>query len=254
MASSVIKVAVADSNQEFTSLIQEYFAQQPDIELVGVAHDGNRLLDIIEEKKPDIVVLDIIMPYLDGIGVLEQLNASAKKRPKVILLTALGQETMIQRMVGLGADYYILKPFNMDLLLNRIKQLAMVTEQQAIPKVTISQPIDVEVTNIIRGIGIPAHIKGYHYVREAIMMITNEITLLGAITKRLYPVIANKYSTTPNRVEKAIRHSIKVAWSRGNMDLINQLFGHRFKMEKRKPTNSEFIAIIADKLRMEMKA
>lgn len=254
MASSVIKVAVADSNQEFTSLIQEYFAQQPDIELVGVAHDGNRLLDIIEEKEPDIVVLDIIMPYLDGIGVLEQLKASAKKRPKVILLTALGQETMIQRMVGLGADYYILKPFNMDLLLNRIKQLAMVTEQQAIPKVTISQPIDVEVTNIIRGIGIPAHIKGYHYVREAIMMITTEITLLGAITKRLYPVIANKYSTTPNRVEKAIRHSIKVAWSRGNMDLINQLFGHRFKMEKRKPTNSEFIAIIADKLRMEMKA
>ncbi len=152
---------------------------------------------------------------------------------------------------------YVLKPFNMEVLVSRIRQLAgMITAQR--PQVTAqaikAKSVDVEVTNIIREIGIPAHIKGYQYLRDAIMMIISEVELLGAVTKVLYPMIAEKYSTTPSRVERAIRHAIEVAWNRGNIDMINRLFGYTVKLEKGKPTNSEFMAMIADRLRMEMRA
>jgi two-component system response regulator (stage 0 sporulation protein A) len=144
----------------------------------------------------------------------------------------------------------------MDVLINRVRQLAgVITSQRpAVAQAIKARPVDVEVTSIIREIGIPAHIKGYQYLRDAIMMIVNEIELLGAVTKVLYPMIADKYSTTPSRVERAIRHAIEVAWSRGNMDMINRIFGYTVKLEKGKPTNSEFMAMIADKLRMEMRA
>ena len=252
-----IKVAFADDNKEFSEIMNEYLSQQPDIEVVGVAYNGEQIISIIEEKKPDVVILDIIMPHLDGIGVLERINTTGGKRPKIIMLTAFGQETITQRVVELGADYYVLKPFNMEVLVSRIRQLAgMITTQR--PQVTAqaikAKSVDVEVTNIIREIGIPAHIKGYQYLRDAIMMIISEIELLGAVTKVLYPMIAEKYSTTPSRVERAIRHAIEVAWNRGNIDMINRLFGYTVKLEKGKPTNSEFMAMIADRLRMEMRA
>lgn len=256
MIRETIKVAIADDNREFAGLMQEYLLQQPDIDLVGVAYNGEEILSIIQDKKPDVVILDIIMPHLDGIGVLERINSSNDKRPKIIMLTAFGQESITQRVVELGADYYILKPFNMDVLASRIRQLAcVITSQRPVVAQAIkARPLDVEVTNIIREIGIPAHIKGYQYLRDAIMMIISEIELLGAVTKVLYPMIAEKYSTTPSRVERAIRHAIEVAWSRGNMDMINRIFGYTVKLEKGKPTNSEFMAMIADKLRMEMRA
>jgi two-component system response regulator (stage 0 sporulation protein A) len=252
-----IKVAIADDNREFVGIIQEYLSQQVDIELIGIAYNGEEIFTIIEEKKPDVVILDIIMPHLDGIGVLERINSLNAKRPKVIMLTAFGQESITQRVVELGADYYILKPFNMDVLASRIRQLATTISVQrpaVVAQAIKARPVDVEVTNIIREIGIPAHIKGYQYLRDAIMMIISEIELLGAVTKVLYPMIAEKYSTTPSRVERAIRHAIEVAWSRGNMEMINRLFGYTVKLEKGKPTNSEFMAMIADKLRMEMRA
>lgn len=255
-----IKVAIADDNKEFSEILQECLNRESDIELVGVAYNGEQMLSIIEERSPDVIVLDIIMPHLDGIGVLERINASANKRPKIIMLTAFGQESITQRVVELGADYYVLKPFNMDVLINRIRQLAgtatntrPITAAATMPVVK-TRPIDVEVTNIIREIGIPAHIKGYQYLRDAIMMIVAEVELLGAVTKVLYPMIAEKYSTTPSRVERAIRHAIEVAWNRGNIDMINKLFGYTIKLDKGKPTNSEFMAMIADKLRMEMRA
>jgi two-component system response regulator (stage 0 sporulation protein A) len=250
-----IKVAIADDNREFVGIVQEYLTQQVDFQLVGIAYNGEQILSIIEEKNPDVVILDIIMPHLDGIGVLERLNTLSAKRPKIIMLTAFGQESITQRVVELGADYYILKPFNMDVLASRIRQLATtITAQRPVVAQAIkARPVDVEVTNIIREIGIPAHIKGYQYLRDAIMMIITEIDLLGAVTKVLYPMIAEKYSTTPSRVERAIRHAIEVAWSRGNMDMINRLFGYTVKLEKGKPTNSEFMAMIADKLRLEMR-
>ncbi|HML31587.1 sporulation transcription factor Spo0A [Sporomusa sphaeroides] len=258
--SETIKVAIADDNKEFSEILQECLSRESDIELVGVAYNGEQMLSIIEERSPDVIVLDIIMPHLDGIGVLERINVSANKRPKIIMLTAFGQESITQRVVELGADYYVLKPFNMDVLINRIRQLAgtavttrPVTAAATVPVVK-TRPIDVEVTNIIREIGIPAHIKGYQYLRDAIMMIVAEVELLGAVTKVLYPMIAEKYSTTPSRVERAIRHAIEVAWNRGNIDMINKLFGYTIKLDKGKPTNSEFMAMIADKLRMEMRA
>lgn len=256
MTREKIKVAIADDNREFAEIMQEFLQQQPDIDLVGVAYNGEEILTVIHDKKPDVLVLDIIMPHLDGIGVLERLSVSCEKRPKIIVLTALGQESVTQRVVELGADYYILKPFNMEVLINRVRQLAgVITSQRpAVAQAIKARPVDVEVTSIIREIGIPAHIKGYQYLRDAIMMIVNEIELLGAVTKVLYPMIADKYSTTPSRVERAIRHAIEVAWSRGNMDMINRIFGYTIKLEKGKPTNSEFMAMIADKLRMEMRA
>ncbi len=255
MIRETIKVAIADDNREFVGIVQEYLTQQVDFQLVGIAYNGEQILSIIEEKNPDVVILDIIMPHLDGIGVLERLNTLSAKRPKVIMLTAFGQESITQRVVELGADYYILKPFNMDVLASRIRQLATtITAQRPVVAQAIkARPVDVEVTNIIREIGIPAHIKGYQYLRDAIMMIITEIDLLGAVTKVLYPMIAEKYATTPSRVERAIRHAIEVAWSRGNMDMINRLFGYTVKLEKGKPTNSEFMAMIADKLRLEMR-
>lgn len=255
MIRETIKVAIADDNREFVGIVQEYLTQQVDFQLVGIAYNGEQILSIIEEKNPDVVILDIIMPHLDGIGVLERLNTLSVKRPKVIMLTAFGQESITQRVVELGADYYILKPFNMDVLASRIRQLATtITAQRPVVAQAIkARPVDVEVTNIIREIGIPAHIKGYQYLRDAIMMIITEIDLLGAVTKVLYPMIAEKYATTPSRVERAIRHAIEVAWSRGNMDMINRLFGYTVKLEKGKPTNSEFMAMIADKLRLEMR-
>lgn len=255
MIRETIKIAIADDNREFVGIIQEYLQQQPDIELVGTAYNGEEIVTIIEEKKPDVVILDIIMPHLDGIGVLERINTLATKRPKIIMLTAFGQESITQRVVELGADYYILKPFNMDVLASRVRQLASsITAQRPVVAQAIkARPLDVEVTNIIREIGIPAHIKGYQYLRDAIMMIINEAELLGAVTKVLYPMIAEKYTTTPSRVERAIRHAIEVAWNRGNMEMIQRLFGFSAKIEKGKPTNSEFMAMIADKLRMEMR-
>ncbi|EGO63641.1 sporulation transcription factor Spo0A [Acetonema longum] len=251
-----IKVAVADDNREFADIMQEFLTQQADIDLVGVAYNGEEILSILSEKKPDVIILDIIMPHLDGIGVLERINASMEKRPKIIVLTALGQESVTQRVVELGADYYILKPFNMEILISRVRQLAgaITSSRPNVAQAIKARPIDVEVTSIIREIGIPAHIKGYQYLRDAIMMIVTEIELLGAVTKILYPMIAEKYSTTPSRVERAIRHAIEVAWSRGNMEMINKIFGYTVKLEKGKPTNSEFMAMIADKLRMEMRA
>ncbi|CUH94284.1 Stage 0 sporulation protein A homolog [Propionispora sp. 2/2-37] len=256
MIKDVIKVAIADDNREFAAIMQEFLTQQADLELVGVAYNGEQILTIIQESKPDVVILDIIMPHLDGIGVLERINTFSGKRPKIIMLTAFGQESITQRVVELGADYYILKPFNMEVLTSRIRQLAgtISSQRPVVAQAIKSRPIDVEVTNIIREIGIPAHIKGYQYLRDAIMMIINEMELLGAVTKVLYPMIAQKYTTTPSRVERAIRHAIEVAWSRGNMDMINKIFGYTIKLEKGKPTNSEFMAMIADKLRMEMRA
>ncbi|HHV07466.1 MAG TPA: sporulation transcription factor Spo0A [Firmicutes bacterium] len=255
MTTGSIRVMIADDNKEFCVLVQEYIEEQDDMELVGVAYNGMEVLEKIDTAAPDVLVLDIIMPHLDGLGVLEKLvEKPVDKRPKVIMLTAFGQESITQRVVDLGADYYILKPFNLDVLISRIRQLA---GSKYIPKRVLpvkAKSLDVEVTNIIHQIGVPAHIKGYLYLREAILMVIHDVDLLGAVTKELYPLIAEKYNTTPSRVERAIRHAIEVAWSRGNVDVVNSLFGYTIDVNRGKPTNSEFIAMIADKLRVEHKA
>lgn len=270
MECSKISVLIADDNKEFCNILNDYLLNQSDIVVVGIAKDGIEALKLIEEKKPDLVILDIIMPHLDGLGVLERLgNMNINPMPSIIVLSAVGQDKITQRAITLGADYYVVKPFDMDVFTKRIRQMfnntildsdtkkTMPTSEKAVEmKVTESVPLDLEseITNIIHEIGVPAHIKGYMYLREAISMVVDNIELLSAVTKELYPSIAKKYNTTASRVERAIRHAIEVAWSRGQVDTINKLFGYTIHNGKGKPTNSEFIAMIADKLRLKNKA
>lgn len=250
----MLRVFVADDNREFSDLLVEYLEQQPDIDIVGKAYNGKETLELISEDPPDVLLLDIIMPHLDGLGVLEQIGHMAEK-PKVIMLTAFGQEDITRKAVELGAAYYILKPFNMDVLVDRIRLLGDSRNPQpsvaslARPKKT-SNNLEADVTNIIHEIGIPAHIKGYQYLREAIMMVVEDVDLLGSVTKILYPRIADKFDTTSSRVERAIRHAIEVAWSRNNIETIKKFFGYTINTERGKPTNSEFIALVADRLRL----
>jgi two-component system, response regulator, stage 0 sporulation protein A len=263
-----IEVLLADDNREFTNLLSEFIDDQEDMSVAGVAYNGNEVLRFIEQqrKAPDVLILDIIMPHLDGLGVLEKLREmNLPNPPKIIMLTAFGQENITQKAVQLGAAYYILKPFDMEVLTSRIRQLVS-NGQSVTSSVTSSSShkanvvplskgrnLDANITSIIHEIGVPAHIKGYQYLREAITMVYNNIEILGGITKVLYPSIADRYKTTPSRVERAIRHAIEVAWTRGNIDSISHLFGYTINISKSKPTNSEFIAMVADKLRIEHK-
>ncbi|ANA81960.1 sporulation transcription factor Spo0A [Paenibacillus glucanolyticus] len=262
-----IEVLLADDNREFTNLLGEYISDQQDMLVSGIAYNGEEVLNMIEEsgKAPDVLILDIIMPHLDGLGVLERLrDMNLSPQPKVIMLTAFGQENITQRAVQLGASYYILKPFDMEVLASRIRQLVgspsnissstpFSSMKSNVVPMGKGKNLDANITSIIHEIGVPAHIKGYQYLREAITMVYNNIEILGAITKTLYPAIAEKFKTTPSRVERAIRHAIEVAWTRGNIDSISHLFGYTINISKSKPTNSEFIAMVADKLRIEHK-
>lgn len=249
----MIRLMLADDNREMCELLRQHIVSQPDMELIGITHVGSDVLEMVKTLSPDVLILDIIMPELDGIGVLEQL-CGLRQRPRVVVLTAFGQEKVTQQAAMLGADYFILKPFDLDVLVERVRQLC---STKTVPKAVSSpkpQNVDREVTQMIHDIGIPAHIKGYLYLRDAIIMVVERVELLSGVTKELYPAIATKYKTTPSRVERAIRHAIEVAWNRGNLDTINGLFGHTVSQERGKPTNSEFIAMIADKLRMERRA
>ncbi len=255
---SMIKVLLIDDNRDFCELVKEYINSQEDMEVIGVANNGMEGLDLIESKGPDVVILDIIMPYLDGIGVLEELNKRGRDpEMKIIMLTAFGHQEVTQRIVDLGADYYILKPFDLEKLVDRIQQLMSPMSQGGIdgplPR-RRGQDMDIRVTDIMHQIGVPAHIRGYMYLREAILMVIDKIELLGAVTKELYPRVAEKYNTTPSRVERAIRHAIEVSWERGNIKAIYNIFGSSVATESGKPTNSQFIAKIADKLRLEIRA
>jgi two-component system response regulator (stage 0 sporulation protein A) len=260
-----IQIVIADDNKEFGDILCEYLNNQIDIEVVGVARDGNEACELITTKMPDIAILDIIMPHLDGLGVLEKLNSTAmKKRPLFIILSAVGQDKITQRALNLGAEYYIVKPFDMEVLVSRIRKLKgtnqnviirsdYAMETKAPYQAPVQRNLEVEVTSIMHEIGVPAHIKGYQYLRDAIMMVVKDLDIINSITKQLYPSIARDYNTTPSRVERAIRHAIEVAWSRGQVEAIDELFGYTVSIGKGKPTNSEFIAMVADKLRLEMK-
>ncbi len=265
-----INVLIADDNEDFCDILSEYLERQHDIDVVGVAKDGVEAVELITKKSPDVVVLDIIMPHLDGLGVLEKLNAiNLEKFPKIIILSAVGQDKITQRAISLGADYYVIKPFDFEVFIERIRQTMGSTsgniEKKRListgtssatgsiqrPLVNNNRSLEAEITNIIHEVGVPAHIKGYLYLRDAITMVVEKVELLSAVTKELYPSIAKKYNTTSSRVERAIRHAIEVAWSRGRVDTINTLFGYTINNVKGKPTNSEFIAMVADKLRLE---
>ena len=268
-----ITVLIADDNQEFSMTLATYLKNQEDMMIIGRAKDGNEALDMISNLMPDVVLLDVIMPHLDGIGVLEKLNMiKMPKKPICIMLSAVGQDKITRRAVELGAEYYVVKPFDIELLITRIRELKnykpepknnFISKESTMPKqqyIEISNDatkkednLEALVTNVIHEVGVPAHIKGYQYLRDAIILAVNDMEMLNSITKILYPTIAKKHQTTPSRVERAIRHAIEVAWSRGKMDTIDALFGYTVSTGKGKPTNSEFIALIADKIRLEYK-
>ena len=267
-----IKVLVSDDNQDFAKTLVNYLSKDEDLEVVGMARDGQEAYDKILQTKPDVALLDIIMPHVDGLGVLEKLNsADVEKKPMCIILSAVGQDKITQRAIELGAQYYIVKPFDISILIKRIKELKyyqpLQNKSSIIGREIKSQYIDISpankrseeniealVTNVIHEIGVPAHIKGYQYLREAIIMVVSNIDMINQITKQLYPEIAEKYHTTPSRVERAIRHAIEVAWGRGQQDVVESIFGYTISAAKGKPTNSECIAMIADKLRLELKS
>ena len=258
MSQDKIRVLLADDNKDFCDILKNYLNKQSNIEVIDVAFDGLQAYEKIISLKPDVVLLDEVMPHLDGIGVLEKLQNMKDINSMCIMLTAVTQEQVTQKAFSLGAKFYIAKPFDMELLVSRIKQLKEISlSGNNDNKICINcTELDLEtrVTNILHEIGVPAHIRGYHYMREAIIMAIGDIDVLNYITKELYPSIAKKCNTTPSRVERAIRHAIEVAWSRGRIDAIDNLFGYTINNHKGKPTNSEFIALIADRLRLELKA
>lgn len=267
-----ITVLIADDNVEFSATLANCIKAEEGLELIGMAKDGIEAFDMIKIYEPDVVLLDVIMPRLDGLGVLEKVfEGNITKIPMCIMISAVGQDKITQKAINLGAQYYIVKPFEIDVLIKRIKDLkyfrptetkTLYTSREIKPAyIDISQGIkkseenlEALVTNVIHEIGVPAHIKGYQYLREAIMMVVNDIDIINQITKQLYPDIAHKYHTTPSRVERAIRHAIEVAWGRGEQAVVESIFGYTVSATKGKPTNSEFIAMIADKLRLELKS
>lgn len=270
-----ISILIADDNSDFANNLASYIEKEDDMEVLGIARDGNEAIEMVTATQPDILLLDVIMPHLDGLGVLEKIyESNMDKKPLCIMLSAVGQDKITQRAIELGAQYYVVKPFDINLLLKRVKDLKNFRPSQfknttvsnssreiKAPYIEISpenkkneENLEALVTNVIHEVGVPAHIKGYQYLREAIMMVVNDIDIINQITKQLYPEIAIKYTTTPSRVERAIRHAIEVAWGRGQTDVVESIFGYTVSAAKGKPTNSEFIAMIADKLRLELKS
>lgn len=258
-----IKIAIADDNRDFCGMLEEFFAGQEDMEIVGIANDGIEAIDLMKKQEIDLMVLDIIMPHLDGIAVLEEMNKlNLDKKIKVIVLSAVGQDGITKKALNMGASYYMLKPLDLMLLSNRIKDIVnsnyskeepenIIISSDKVVKKQKNASIEFEITEIMHEIGVPAHIKGFLYLRKAIEMVVSDMDLLSKVTKKLYPNIAEEFETTPSRVERAIRHAIEVAWARGEKAIIADLFGHTIHTAKGKPTNSEFIAIIADKLRLQ---
>lgn len=258
MRLSKIKVAIADDNQDLVRMMSMYFENHPQIELVATASNGKLCIDMLAQHELDVLLLDVIMPHLDGLAVLEEMHKSERHHhTQVIMLTAFGQEDVMKQAVTYGASYFMLKPFEFEQLVHKILHCAKQfkvkqTELLEMDALSEQRQLDTMITGFIKEIGVPAHIKGYVYIREAIQMVYGNIELLGSVTKVLYPEIAAKFNTTASRVERAIRHAIEVAWNRGNIEAISTIFGYAPQHVKSKPTNSEFIAIIADKIRLEL--
>lgn len=263
--SEKIKIFIADDNTEFVSTLVTYVDSQEDMEVVGTARDGLEAVEKIVNVDPDVAILDVIMPQLDGLGVLEAMHKKLEALPICIMLSAVGQDKVTTRAMCLGAQYYVVKPFEMEVLVKRIRELVKNLSNESVTtvlkdvkttyiEVDNSQlNLEAKVTNIIHDVGVPAHIKGYQYLRDGIIMAVNDVDIINQITKQLYPDLAKKYKTTPSRVERAIRHAIEVAWNRGQIESMENIFGYTVNSNRGKPTNSEFIAMIADKLRLEIK-
>ena len=258
-----LKIMIVDDNKEFVKILTTYIDGENDMQVICSANDGLNVASMVNESCPDILLLDIIMPEKDGLAVLEEINDKVDKKPLVVMMSAIGQERITQKALSLGAMYYVVKPFDLATLTERLRELVGISSNSVLergrgeynfkPQVKSKKvaPIEVRVTNLIHDVGVPAHIKGYQYLREAIIMSVQNEEVINAVTKTLYPSLAKVFKTTPSRVERAIRHAIEVAWNRGQIEVHDKIFGYTVNSNKGKPTNSEFIAMLADMLRME---
>ncbi len=245
-----IKVLMIDDNINLTEMVKEYFKNNKKIEVTECCYDGDSGLDIILNKEDtyDIILLDLIMPKKDGLYVLDELRKK-KITKNIIVESSYNSPEVIRKVSEYGVNYYILKPFE---LLDLEKRILEVFKQLDSKSINLyKNNLEISITRMLHELGMPSHIKGYQYIREGIMMVYNNPDIIGGITKELYPDVATKYDTTVSRVERAIRHAIEVSWNRGNWDLMEEIFGHSVDIDKAKPTNSEFIVTIADKLRLE---
>ena len=244
---------VIDDNIKLVGMIEEYFSENSMIKVNLKAYSGEEGIKVIEnnEKDYDVIILDLIMPNKDGIYVLEEMKKKGINKP-VIISTSYNSDDMIRRVSEYGVHYFLLKPYELSDLENRILELS--NNDKETKNLNIFQNnLQISITKILHELGVPSHIKGYQYIREGIMLLYNNPEMVGGITKELYPEIASKFDTTVSRVERAIRHAIEVSWNRGDWDLMDEIFGHSVDIDKAKPTNSEFIVTISDKLRLEKK-
>lgn len=262
----MISVGVVDNSVDICNAIKESVLMEKDMKIAFCANDGVTALEKCKIHNVDVLILDMVLPRIDGLGVLETFNHSDfDKYPAVIVTSSCGQDTVVRKVTALGAQYFMLKPVNPDMLIKRIRQIASndyynMEDKDLKMKHAMNyrnkfreKELEIEITNLIHEVGVPAHVKGYKYLRDSITMAVNDPDIMSAVTKELYPLVATKNNTTASRVERAIRHAIEIAWTRGRIETIDSLFGYTIKTDKGKPTNSEFIAIISDKLRLEQK-
>ena len=264
---SDLNVAIAEDNPQMLNLLNNMLEEEDGFCVVGKADNGEDAYNMIMKTNPDLVLMDVIMPKLDGISVMERVKKEqrGKRVPSFIMVTAAGNDNVAADAFQLGASYYIMKPFNREVVMDKIRRVckgnAKLSSNEEMKRVSpyvdrseyIRQNLENDVTRLLHEIGIPAHIKGYQYLRDAITISVEEEDMLVSVTKVLYPTIAKRHNTTSSRVERAIRHAIEVAWSRGRLDTIHELFGYTVNNGKGKPTNSEFIALISDKIRLDYK-
>ena len=247
-------VLIADHSEEFCSQLTAELQQDPGFHVVGTACDGEQVLRAVAERKPDVLVLDMMMPKRDGISILKTL-AAQERRPVTLATSGFITDYVASTAADLGARYLMLKPCDLSAIAERLEEIRGAAVQRQLPARRPDKAgIEALVTGIIHEIGVPAHIKGYQYLREAIIIAVNDMDVINAITKVLYPQVAKAFQTTPSRVERAIRHAIEVAWDRGDLDTLQRFFGYTVSNTKGKPTNSEFIALIADKLQLQLKS
>ena len=252
-----LKIVIADDSTELGQNCAKALKGYG-MEVVLCQKDGQQVLNAVKSQKPDVVLADVFMPNLDIIGVLKGLSTmDGKERPMVMAMSSFDNPRLEKETLDAGASYYFLKPFDINTMAERIIQLSgwknEISPVVVKDNVVTDPELELMVTEIIHQIGVPAHIKGYHYLREAIILSVKNSDIITSVTKLLYPTVAKTYNTTSSRVERAIRHAIEVAWDRGDIDVLNSYFGYTIQNDRGKPTNSEFIAMISDKLRLRLK-
>ena len=241
-------VLLADANEEFRTMLRESIEKDEGFTVVGSTGDGMEAFRMLESLQPDALVLDLVLPGMDGLALLAKMR-EVKSDTKAVLYSAFYNDQMLLQAAELGASVFLPKPFTIQTMKDRLYNLYAWDEPKAEPDIELKDMV----TEIIHDVGVPAHIKGYQYLRQAIILTVNDMEIINAVTKVLYPAVAEHFGTTPSRVERAIRHAIEVAWDRGDVDVLNSYFGYTIHNSRGKPTNSEFIAMISDKFRLQLK-